>query len=174
MVAVTWVRPNMPMMMPSRPNGTIRPTGILSTSRPAIGMVTMAPRPWGATRSPALSVDSPRICWKYVGTSSSPPKNAAANMNIMTTETARLRFWNSLRSSSGCSGRKECHTKASISSTPTSIDTHTRGAVKSPPSAGSEETPNRNSARPGDISAMPTKSKDSEGSGLSLSSTNQA
>ena len=37
-----------------------------------------------------------------------------------------------------------------------------------------EETPNRNSASPGDISAMPRKSKDSDGSGVSLGSTRQA
>jgi len=37
-----------------------------------------------------------------------------------------------------------------------------------------EDTPNRNSARPGDISAMPRKSQDSEGSGVSLGRTRQA
>ncbi len=42
--------------------------------------------PWAATRRPACSVDSPRTCWKYVGTSSSPPKKAAANMNIVMIE----------------------------------------------------------------------------------------
>ncbi len=63
-VAVIWVRPNMPTTISASPTGTIRPTGILSTRRPAIGMVSMAPSPCGATRRPACSVDSPRICWK--------------------------------------------------------------------------------------------------------------
>jgi hypothetical protein len=95
-------------------------------------------------------------------------------MNMVMIETARLRFLNSRRSSSGCSGRNECQTNASISSTPTSMGTHTRGAENSPCSWGSDETPKRNRARPGDISAMPRKSKDSEGSGVSLSSTRHA
>ncbi len=90
------------------------------------------------------------------------------------TDTVRSRFLNSRRSSNGCSGRKECHTKATMSVAPRSIDTQTRGAVKSPPVAGSDDTPNRNSARPGDMSAMPTKSNDSDGSGLSFASTRQA
>ena len=84
------------------------------------------------------------------------------------TVTVRLRFLNSRRSSSGCSGRKACHTKASISRTPTSIDTQTRGALKSPCSPGRLETPKRNRARPGESSSMPTKSNDSDGCGVSL------
>ena len=118
-----------------------------------------------------MSVDSPWICWKNVGTSSRPPKNAPANMNIVIVETARLRSRNSRRSSSGCSGRKEWNTKPTIRAMPARAETHTRGAVKSPPSPGSEETPNRNSARPGDISSMPKKSNDSDGTGRSLGRT---
>ena len=53
------------------------------------------------------------------------------------------------------------------------METQTRGAVAEP-SAGIEDTPKRNSARPGDISSMPMKSNDSEGSGVSLGSTRQA
>ena len=89
------------------------------------------------------------------------------------TETVRLRFLNSRRSRSGCSGRKEWNTNVTISAAPSSIETQTRGAV-AVPSAGMEETPNRNSASPGDIRAIPRKSKDSDGSGVSLGSTRQA
>jgi hypothetical protein len=139
-----------------------------------MGIVIIAPSPCGATSRPACNVDSPRISWKYVGTRSNPPKKAAANMNIVITATVRLRLWNSRRSSSGCAGRNECQTKAAMRVTPTSIETHTRGAEKSPPSWGSEDTPKRNSARPGDISAIPRKSNDSDGSGESLASTREA
>ena len=31
--SVLWARPNMPIRMPRKPNGTMRPTGILSTQR---------------------------------------------------------------------------------------------------------------------------------------------
>jgi hypothetical protein len=92
---------------------------------------------------------------------------------MVITETVRLRSLNSRRSSSGCFGLNDRSTNTAISRTPTSMDTHTLGA-DTVPSPGMEETPNRNRARPGDISAMPTKSKDSDGSGRSLSSTNQA
>ena len=44
-VAVSWVRANMPPMMATSPNGTIRPTGSLSVSAPAMGIVHIAPRP---------------------------------------------------------------------------------------------------------------------------------
>ena len=126
-VAVSWVSPNMPIRMRTRPNGTIRPIGRLSTSEPAIGIVIIAPMPWGATSRPACSVDSPRTSWKYVGTSSSPPKKAAANRNMVMIETVRLRFLNSRRSSSGCSGRNEWKTNSTISAAPISIETQTRG-----------------------------------------------
>ena len=63
-VAVSWVSPNMPIRMKTRPNGTIRPIGRLSTWEPAIGIVIIAPMPWGATSRPACSVDSPRTSWK--------------------------------------------------------------------------------------------------------------
>ena len=110
---------------------------------------------------------------RKVGTSSRPPKNAAANRNIVMTVTVRLRFLNSRRSSRGCSGRKEWKTKSTISEAPTSIETQTLGAV-AVPSAGMDDTPNRNSASPGDISAMPRKSNDSDGSGVSRGRTRQA
>ena len=71
-------------------------------------------------------MDWPRTSWKYVGTSSSPPKNAEANRNIVISETVRLRFLNSRRSSSGCSGRKEWKTKAITRVAPTTIDSQTR------------------------------------------------
>lgn len=87
--------------------------------------------------------------------------------------TVRLRFLNSRRSSSGCSGRKEWKTNATISAAPNSIETQTRGALAEP-SVGIDETPNKNNARPGDISAMPRKSNDSDGSGVSRGRTRQA
>ena len=62
--AVTWVRPKKPITMTTRPTGTIRPTGSRSLSVPAIGMVSIAPMPCGATSRPAVRADSPRICWK--------------------------------------------------------------------------------------------------------------
>ena len=145
----------------------------MSTCEPAIGIVIIAPMPWGATSRPACSVDSPRTSWKYVGTSSSPPKKAAANRNMVMIESVRLRFLNSRRSSSGCSGRNEWNTKATIRTAPISIGTQTFGAA-AVPSPGMEETPYRNSASPGDISAMPRKSNDSDGSGVSFGSTRQA
>lgn len=40
-----WVRANMPPTIAASPNGTIRPTGSLSTREPAIGIVIIAPRP---------------------------------------------------------------------------------------------------------------------------------
>ena len=64
MCSVTWVSPNMPTMITTSPTGTMRPTGILSLSVPAIGMVSIAPMPCGATSRPASRADSPRICWK--------------------------------------------------------------------------------------------------------------
>jgi hypothetical protein len=63
-VSVTWVRPNKPIAISAIANGTIRPTGILSASMPAIGIVSIAPMPCGATSRPACSVDSPRTCRK--------------------------------------------------------------------------------------------------------------
>ena len=54
----------MPPMMSTRPNGTIRPTGSLSVSAPAIGIVIIAPRPCTAISQPASSAVSPRTCWK--------------------------------------------------------------------------------------------------------------
>ena len=60
-----------------------------------------------------------------------------------------------------------------ISVTPISIGTHTRGAA-AVPCPGMDDTPNRKSASPGDISAMPRKSKDSDGCGVSRGSTRQA
>ena len=72
---------------------------------------------------------SPRTCWKYVGTSSRPPKKAAANMNMVMIEIVRLRFLNSRRSSSGCSGLNEWKTNAIIRTTPISIVTQTWVAV---------------------------------------------
>ena len=107
----------------------------------------MAPMPCGATSRPAWSVDSPRTSWKYVGTSSSPPKNAAAKRNMVMIETVRLRLRNSRRSSSGCSGRKEWRTKSAIRTAPITIETQTRGAA-AVPSEGMDDTPNRNSASP--------------------------
>ena len=64
MVAVSGVRAYMPPMISTRPNGTMRPTGILSMSAPAIGMVIIAPRPCTAISQPACSGVSPRTCWK--------------------------------------------------------------------------------------------------------------
>ena len=61
---MTWVSPNKPMMITTSPNGTIRPTGIRSLRVPAIGMVSIAPMPCGATSRPAARADSPRTCWK--------------------------------------------------------------------------------------------------------------
>ncbi len=91
----------------------------------------------------------------------------------MISEMVRLRFLNSRRSSSGCSGRKEWKTKTTIRATPSSIETQTRGAA-AVPSEGIEETPNSSSASPGDISAIPRKSNASEGSGESFGSTRHA
>ena len=64
MVAVSWVSAYMPAMMATRPNGTMRPTGSLSDSAPAMGMVHIAPRPCTAISQPAWSGVSPRTCWK--------------------------------------------------------------------------------------------------------------
>jgi hypothetical protein len=47
-------------------------------------------------------------------------------MNIVMIETVRLRFLNSRRSSSGCSGRKLWKTKATTRTTPVMAVTHTR------------------------------------------------
>ena len=123
---MTWVSPNMPATMITSPTGTMRPTGSRSLSVPAIGMVSIAPMPCGATSKPAMRADSPRICWKYVGTSSSPPKKAATNRNIVMIETVSSRFLNSRRSISGCSGRNEWKTKAITRATPTIAVSHTR------------------------------------------------
>ena len=60
-----------------------------------------------------------------------------------------------------------------MSVAPTSIDTHTRG-VKVSARGGSDDTPNRNNASPGDMSATPTKSNDSDGLGVSFTSARQA
>ena len=109
-----------------------------------------------------------------MGTSSNAPKNAAAKRNIVIDDTVRLRCLYSRRSSSGCSGRNACQTNVTISRTPTSIESHTRGAVMSPFSCGRLETPNRNRASPGESSSMPTKSKDSEGCGASVGRTTKA
>ena len=104
--ASIWVSANIPPVMRSSPNGTIRPTGKRSTSAPAIGIVSIAPRPCGAMSQPAESGVSPWTCWRNWGMSSSPPKNDAAKMNIVMRATVRLRLRNSRKSSSGCSGRK--------------------------------------------------------------------
>ena len=60
----TWVKVKNPAAMSAIANGTVRPTGILSASMPAIGMVSIAPMPCGAISRPACSVDSPRTCRK--------------------------------------------------------------------------------------------------------------
>ncbi len=61
---MSWVSANMPPMIGTSPNGTMRPTGSLSVSAPAIGMVIIAPRPCTAISQPACSGVSPRTCWK--------------------------------------------------------------------------------------------------------------
>ena len=54
----------MPAVIVARPTGTMRPTGNLSASAPAMGMVTIAPMPCGATSRPASSAPSPRTVWR--------------------------------------------------------------------------------------------------------------
>ena len=61
---MTWVSPKKPTTITTSPTGTMRPTGIRSLRLPAIGMVSIAPMPCGATSRPATRADSPRICWK--------------------------------------------------------------------------------------------------------------
>ncbi len=75
-----------------------------------------------------------------MGTSSSPPKNAAANSAIVITDTVRLRLRNRRRSSSGCFGLKLHHTKAAIMSRPMVPRMMTLGEKKVP-SPGIDETP---------------------------------
>jgi len=52
-----------PIAIRPRPNGTVRPTGIRSAKVPAIGIMIIAPKPWGAMSRPAARVDSPRT-WR--------------------------------------------------------------------------------------------------------------
>jgi len=52
--SVLLASPNRPVRIPRKPNGTMRPTGILSDNAPAIGMVSIAPMPWAAMSSPAF------------------------------------------------------------------------------------------------------------------------
>ena len=79
-------------------------------------------------------------------------------------DTVRLRFLNSRRSSSGVLGTERVEDEQHDQRGADQHGDPDRGAV-AVPSAGMEDTPNRNSASPGDISAMPRKSKDSDGSG---------
>ena len=117
-VAVIWVSANMPPMMSTSPKGTIRPDRAACRERAGDRHGEHGAEALRRHQQPASSVDSPRTCWKYVGTSSRPPKNAAANRNIVMIETVRLRFRNSRRSSSGCLGRKVQNTKAATMSSP--------------------------------------------------------
>ena len=73
---------------------TSLPGPILSVSTPAIGIVSIAPKPCGASSRPACSVDSPRTCRKYDGKSRLAPKNAIANSDIAITETLSVRLRN--------------------------------------------------------------------------------
>ena len=54
----------MPTVSSTMPVSTTLPGPILSARKPAIGMVTIAPKPCGATSQPDASGVSPRTCWK--------------------------------------------------------------------------------------------------------------
>src|SRR4051812_28661814 len=99
--------------------------------------------------------------------------NAMMKTNSDTDATVRFRLRNSRRSSNGWAGRNEYTTKLMTSSAPANMVVHTLVAVKVPVS-GSDETPYRNRASPGESISMPRKSNDSDGSGLSLGSANAA
>jgi hypothetical protein len=62
--ALTWVNIAIPTTMVVIPAITILPGPILSVRIPATGMVSIAPRPCGASSSPARSVVSSRTCRK--------------------------------------------------------------------------------------------------------------
>ena len=64
MVADNWVKTLIPAAMNTIPTSTNLPGPNLSVSRPAIGMVIIAPMPCGANSSPVASVVSPRTCRK--------------------------------------------------------------------------------------------------------------
>lgn len=87
-----------------------------------------------------MKVSSPRTCWKYVGTRSSPPKKAAAKRNIVSAATVKLRLVKRLRSSSGCSGLKDHQAKAAMRAMPTSAGARTFVA-RMVPVSGIELTP---------------------------------
>ena len=165
----------MPTTITAMPASTILPGPILSVSTPATGIVSIAPMPCGASSSPACSVVSPRTCRKYDGNSRLAPKNAMANSDIAITATVSARLRNRCRSISGCSGARnsERSTNSATSTRPIAAVTSTL-VSQTVPASGIEETPYRNSARPGESSSMPTKSKLSDGVGLSLGSTSAA
>ena len=77
----------IPTVARTRPVSTTLPGPILSARNPAIGMVSIAPKPCGATSQPELSGDSPRTCWKYSVNKRLAPKKAMANRVIVTTAT---------------------------------------------------------------------------------------
>ena len=54
----------MPTVITVTPTSTILPGPILSARMPAIGMVTIAPTPWGASSQPVKRVPSPRTWMK--------------------------------------------------------------------------------------------------------------
>ena len=107
-----------PIAMRIRPPRTNLPGPILSVILPAIGMVSMAPMPCGASNRPAMRVDSPRTPMKYCGYSSEAPKKAIAKSDIVITATRSVGLRNSRRSMSGLLFRSACATKPMTSSAP--------------------------------------------------------
>ena len=58
--ASNWVSARKERPTSVRPTGTIRPTPVLSLSRPAIGIEIIAPKPCGASSRPVSIALSPR------------------------------------------------------------------------------------------------------------------
>ena len=139
---VIWVSANMPPVISTRPKGTIRPTGILSVSAPAIGMVSIAPMPCGATQQAGvergLAADLLEVA---SGPAAGRRRTRRANRNIVIAATRRSRLRNRRRSSSGCSGRKACRTNATISTSADEPSGSSTLADANVPSPGIEETP---------------------------------
>jgi hypothetical protein len=108
----------MPPTITMMPSCAMRADPIRSTTSPAMGIISIAPKPCGASSRPADSAPSPRTCWKYSGNSSIAPKNATVNSTIVTEATENARFRNSFRSMSAFSVRDACQMKPATSSAP--------------------------------------------------------
>ncbi len=171
---VSMVSGNMPMTISTSPVSTNLPGPNLSVSEPAIGIVSIAPRPIGAPRTPAISGVSPRTPMKYCGKSSIAPKNAIAKQAMVITAMLSSRLRKRCRSISGCSARVRAWcTKAAMRARPTTHETRTLADI-TVPAPGIEDTPYRKIARPGESRTKPRVSNDSDGCGESFGSTMKA